>query len=374
MNWLTQMMRVAPAGLILLAAIVQPGFAQETKAASTRPAADSALAQEVIEPDELKLIEAITKASIDRLKMQFPDGKRPVLRDAHPKTHGLVSADFIVLDGLPDKLRHGVFKTPHTYKALIRFSAGNVEVQKDTVPQAAGMAIKLLGVDGEKLIEDEKDAKTQDFIMINAPIFFVRSLKDYVLLHEALGKGGLAEFFQTRPAETEAITIIRGQKIFNPIQVRYWSMTPYFLGDKAIKFSASPISRIANQPPENPGPDFLHEAMKGQLSAEDVYYEFGVQFQTDAARMPIEDPVALWDELASPFERVAIIRIPRQDIDADSRAEIAETFSFTPWHALPEHRPLGSINRSRLLIYNAISKFRHEKNGVRREEPTAIPW
>ena len=55
-------------------------------------------------------------------------------------------------------------------------------------------------------------------------------------------------------------------------------MTSYLLGDKAIKFSASPISRIANQPPENPGPNFLHEAMKGQQGAEDVYYEFSVQF------------------------------------------------------------------------------------------------
>ena len=123
--------------------------------------------------------------------MQFPEGKRPVLRDAHPKAHGLVSAQFIVLDGLPDELRHGVFKTPRTYNALIRFSAGNVEVQKDTVPQAAGMAIKLLGVDGEKLLEDEKDAKTQDFIMINAPIFSFEISRTTLLLHEDWAKGQL---------------------------------------------------------------------------------------------------------------------------------------------------------------------------------------
>ena len=53
-----------------------------------------------------------------------------------------------MLDGLPPELRYGVFKTPRTFDALIRFSAGNVEVQEDTVPQAAGMAIKLLGVEG----------------------------------------------------------------------------------------------------------------------------------------------------------------------------------------------------------------------------------
>ena len=97
--------------------------------------------------------------------------------------------------------------------------------------------------------------------------------------------------------------------------------------------------------------------MKNQVGSEDVYYEFGVQLQHDPASMPVEDPLALWDETASPFQRVAIIRIPKQDIDADSRAEIAENLAFTPWHSLPEHRPLGSNNRARRVIYEAVSSF-----------------
>jgi hypothetical protein len=333
-----------------------------------------ALEQEVIEPGEPELIEAILKASLERLKAQFPDGKRPVLRDAHPKAHGLVSAEFIVLDGLPAELRHGVFSAPRRFDALIRFSAGNVEVQADTVPQAAGMAIKLLGVSGNKLLESERDATTQDFIMINAPIFFVRNLKDYAELHEEMAKGRLEAFFESRPAETEAIKTIRGQKLVNPLQARYWSMTPYLLGDRAIKFSATPLSRLGDAPPETPGPDFLREAMKAQLAAEDVYYEFGVQVQTDPAEMPVEDPLVLWDETKSPFQRVAIIRIPRQDIGADGRDALAESLSFTPWHSLPEHRPLGSNNRARRAIYEAISEFRHRMNDALREEPTQIPW
>lgn len=66
----------------------------------------------------------------------------------------------------------------------------------------------------------------------------------------------------------------------------------------------------------------------------------------------------------SPFQRVAIIRIPKQDISAKSWVDFA---------ALPEHRPLGSNNRARRAIYEAISEFRHEMNGVPREEPTEIP-
>ncbi len=347
----------------------------QAPAASPKAAAPvSALEQEQVEPDEAKNTQLILDASIARLRSQFPDGQTPVMRDAHPKAHGLVSAQFIVLDGLPAELRHGIFSAPRTFDALIRFSAGNVEVQPDTVPQAAGMAIKLLGVEGEKLLPSEKQAQTQDFIMINSPNFFVKNLADYVELHEALGRGRLEEFFKTRPEETAAIVEIRSQKLNNPVQARYWSMTPYLLGGRAIKFSALPISLTANLPPAKPGPDFMREAMKSQVSSGDVYYEFAVQLQTDPATMPLENPVKNWDEAAAPFQRVAIIRIPRQDIDAPGRVELAENLAFTPWHSLPEHRPLGSMNRSRLRIYEGIAEFRRNSNGVSQVEPTQMPF
>ncbi|HEY9664884.1 MAG TPA: catalase family protein, partial [Allocoleopsis sp.] len=333
-----------------------------------------ALAQETIEPGEAELIDSILNASLERLHRQFPPGTRPVLRDAHPKAHGLVNAQFIVLDNLPEDLRSGVFKQPRTFDALIRFSAGNVEVQEDTMPQAAGMAIKLLGVEGEKLLESEQNATTQDFVMINFPTFFVRNLQDYELLHQDLLNGRLEKFFETRPAELKAIMGMRSQPFFNPVQVRYWSQTPYLLGTNAIKFSAIPISRTTNQPPETMGPNFLREVMKQQVGSEDVYYEFAVQRQTDPATMPVEDPLELWDEAASPFQQVAIIRIPKQDIDAEGRVEIAENLAFTPWHSLPEHRPLGSMNRSRRPIYTAIAEFRRKTNNVSLDEPTQIPW
>ncbi|KAB2723340.1 catalase family protein [Brucella intermedia] len=356
--------------MLCICAIISFARAQD----KVRPPLLSATEQEVMEPNEKENIKAILDSSVNRLKSQFPDGKRPVLRDAHPKAHGFVSAEFIVLDGLPEELRHGIFKTPHTYKALIRFSAGNVEVQADTVPQAAGMAIKLFDVDGEKLLDAEKDARTQDFIMINAPLFFVRNLQDYVLLHEALDKGQLEAFFKSKPAETNAILTIRGQKLFNPAQVRYWSMTPYLIGERAMKFSAIPISHTANTPPTKPGPDFLREALKSQISSGDTYYDFSIQLQGDPARMPIEDPVVEWNEADSPFQRVAIIRIPKQDITSGDRDKIGEALSFTPWHGLREHRPLGSNNRARRVIYEGVSEFRHRLNGVTRQEPTDIPW
>jgi hypothetical protein len=88
--------------------------------------------------------------------------------------------------------------------------------------------------------------------------------------------------------------------------------------------------------------------------------------------MPVEDSLVVWDEAKSPFRRVALIRIPKQTIGARSK-ELAEELSFNPWHALPEHRPIGAINRARKAIYEALAEFRHGRNGVQRREPQTMP-
>jgi hypothetical protein len=364
------------AGVFVLAFIGAAGQ-QTTAPSETAPAAKQAtpaLGQETLEPHEKELTDEIVRSTLARLQAQFPPGRRPVERDAHPKTHGLVSAQFIVLDGLPPQLRYGVFKEPHTFDALIRFSAGGVETQPDNDRGGGGMAIKLLGVPGEKILAAERDADTQDFIMINAPTFIVRNLADYELLHQAIDRGDQMAFFRTRPEEAKVIKTITDAPFNNPMQVRYWSMVPYKLGPGAMKYSAKPISRTENTPPATRGPDFLHEAMVEQLKTEDVYFEFMVQLQNDPVKMPIEDALTLWDEAQSPFQRVAIIRIPKQDVDAPGRQTIAENLAFDPWHSLPEHRPLGSMNRARRVIYEIIADFRRKANGASTEEPKAIPW
>ncbi|HXT20940.1 MAG TPA: hypothetical protein VN923_09335, partial [Thermoanaerobaculia bacterium] len=67
-------------------------------------------------------------------------------------------------------------------------------------------------------------------------------------------------------------------------------------------------------------------------------------------------------------------RIPQQEIDTSERNWTAENLAMNAWHALPEHRPLGSLNRGRLLAYLEVSKFRRTRNLLPPlEEPTAGP-
>ena len=76
-----------------------------------------------------------------------------------------------------------------------------------------------------------------------------------------------------------------------------------------------------------------------------------------------------WLEEEAPFYKVATITIPEQTFDTLEQNEFCENLSFTPWHALPEHRPLGSVNRLRKVIYAHISRTRREANSVSTQEP-----
>jgi hypothetical protein len=77
-----------------------------------------------------------------------------------------------------------------------------------------------------------------------------------------------------------------------------------------------------------------------------------------------------WNEKASPFRPVATIDIPAQRFESPEQQKFCEDLSMNPWHAAPEHRPLGGINRVRKVVYETISKFRHDLNGAPRSEPT----
>src|SRR3972149_2237284 len=94
-------------------------------------------------------------------------------RGAHAKGHSCVKAYFSVRGQLDPNYRHGVFSRPgRQYKAWIRFSNANSNYaqSRDINKDAHGMAIKLLGIDGEPLsIAGHDGQKTQDFLMADNP-------------------------------------------------------------------------------------------------------------------------------------------------------------------------------------------------------------
>lgn len=335
------------------------------------------LGEEHVSPDEATSIAEINRMIRAQVERDFRRGGPPARRDQHAKAHGCVRAEFSVAADVPIQLRYGLFAEPRTYPAWIRFSSSSAQIVSDTKKDAHGMAVKLLGVSGEKVLPKESHETTHDFVTANNPVFFIRSAADTVIFVRGFTGGNLlwSFFFGWNPFRWrihELINLLRATRktVYNPLQVQYWSQTAYKLGPHAVKYSVRPTSTKKDTKRVSSASNFLELAMVRQLKSHEAVFEFLVQRQTDPVKMPVEDATLVWNEALSPFERVATIRIPPQEFTSGAQKQFAEDLSFTPWHALPEHRPLGNTNRIRRVVYESISELRHDLNRAARREPT----
>lgn len=337
---------------------------------------EAALGVETIPPDEAAQIEEIVE--ILRSVQEHHDRRRqPVPRTVHSKQHGCVRAEFVVEPNLPPALRHGIFRDARAYEAIVRFS--NARRWDDRFADAHGMAIKLLGVEGPKLLEYERNAKTQDLVLIDHPVFFAKNVADLLPLmrdFRRLTIGGM-----TDKARTAIKALLSPDYRFrllrrtvakwaeSPLAIQYWSTTPLKLGDNAMKVSLRPrpdLPPVATEKSE----DKLRLAMAAHLRDREARFDVLVQLQVDPAATPIEDASKEWREGVSPQLKVATLRIPRQTFTSAAQMRFGENLSFTPWHALSDHRPLGGINRVRKRVYEAMSARRHELNDAPKGEPS----
>jgi catalase len=307
-----------------------------------------------------------------------------------------VRARFTVKEDLEESLRVGVFSEPgKQYDAWIRFSNADVRVSRDTKPAegaspqkhgSRGMAIKLLGVTGCPLVETPEPL-TQDFLLINQPVFAFANAEDYEALSEVLvrDKDRPEGFFARirmkdgKPDLSDPATVraLRTKEIFthifidpppaSPVEAQYFSASPFLFGaDHAVKFSAKPVSPPSGKAPDFADPNYLRTALIERLAGDkavDVVFDFLVQRRTacelaDKIDTAIEDACQEWKETDFPFASVATITIPPQHFDTPERRAVCERLVFTPWHGVQEHKPLGSINRLRLAVYQASSHHR----------------
>jgi hypothetical protein len=331
------------------------------------------------EPNEKVVIaRLVSKAKASVVDHARPDGLYK--RDAHPFAHGCAHAQLLVDDDVDQRLRAGVFAKPHaSYDVWVRFSNGLED--DDTKDDARGMAIKVLGVDGPRLLSadheraEEIAGRTQDFVMIDYPAFFTRTLEDYERFFEIQSanpkpyafflpsvnpcKWKLHEFYH-------ALHAIR-RRVVNPLEVPYYSMAAFRLGprdlSRNVKFSLRPCAASQGAPVETSGPHRLRSALSRSLSHAPACFAFLIQLQDPTKSMPIEDTTIEWRESDSPFLHAATLIIPRQEIDTAVTNQFCENLSFDPWHGVQDHYPVGAMNRARRAVYEAVAKFRHDRNG-----------
>ena len=354
---------------------------------------------ENIPADEARQIQHIVDLTIGQLQMRYP-GDKPVLRGVHSKSHGCVHAMFEVLPDVAEKFRHGVFSVPRgKFAALVRFSNAATLVTPDskTGPNGVehgsrGMAIKLLGVEGQSL-GHVNGGLTQDFLMINQPAFAFANVEDYEVLSRVLvdHKDDPRPFFaerlptaggppptpsQLRALETAGlIARIRSASVSatppafqappaSPVDNDYFSAAPFMLGpDQVMRFRVRPGNTHMAEPDVS-DPNYLRTALVRRLKDEclgDVVFDFDVQIRPASEIEPdrdIENASHQWPE-SIPFTPVARLTIPLQEFDTVEFNEKCEKLVFTPWHGLEAHKPLGGINRLRRAVYEASAMFRN---------------
>ena len=321
-------------------------------------------ATETREPNEA----AMTAEMIDilRRKMARDYDAGQTRRDAHPKATGLLRARFEVEADLPKSLRVGLFAQAQTYDCWIRTSNSSGKPQSDAIGDARGFAIKLMAPAARR--KDETPLG-QDFVLLSTPtmplgtVALFRDAVYYTIESSVL----LFAAKSVLGGHVRALLGLAALRIrpTSPLDIRYWSTTPYRFGKgRAVKYSLIPTSRHSSRMPETPGESYLSEAMQRHLDKHEASFDFCVQLRQDG--MPIEDAAPRWDETASPFVKVATLRIPKQKFRTAQRDALAEALAFSPGHSLPAHAPLGGLNRARIKIYKALSKFRHARDA--REE------
>lgn len=315
------------------------------------------LNQEDPPPGELEDMEKMV-ALMRAIHHDQRDGR--VLRAQHAKDTGCVKARFVVERDLPDEYQRGVFKTPKSHEAVIRFSNASEFAESDDKGTPRGMAIKVLDVDGERVPEDVSGT-TQDFLLVDSPAFIFRSVKDYTALF-ALRKRlrldllALLAYAPFYPRQALNILKAKRNKIQDSLIRQYWSMVPFRLGTRAAKFTAKPPGEASLVRPARTTEGTLIQKLVIHLKEDGASFDFMAQLQKHPARMPIEDASVEWSVEESPFYKVATIEIPRQDLGSEEMRRFrssCEDLSFSPWHALADHRPIGGLNRLRLLAYQA---------------------
>ena len=290
-------------------------------------------------------------------------------RGFHVKSHAGLNAAFTVLDDIPPAAKHGVFKTPRTFQAKVRLSNGFSAERPDWFPDLLGCSVKLLGVEGTKLLPGEEHAGAQDFIALNQPYLpadtprqlFIMSTSSANILTAPVKLVQSLGLVQTLRVLGWALGWTPRRLLTRSVTTEdFYSTVPITIGPHAVKFKWQ--SRQLPTATKLLGAswwNYLRDDLRQRLSAGELRFDFMVQFYVDPVKTPIDGAYA-WKPEDAPFVKLAELAIPRCDIDsyeAKREERHLNGLSFNPWHAIAEHRPIGNIQRARGMIYQTSAKY-----------------
>jgi hypothetical protein len=344
------------------------------------------------EVDEADTDRQINDALRDIRESTLHHTGRP-LRSVHAKSHGLLHGEIEVLADLPPELAQGLFAEAARYPLVMRLSTTPGDILDDDVSTPRGLGVKIIGVPGARVAGSEGDV-TQDFALVNGPAFnaptaakFLQTLK---LLAATTDKAEPAKKIASKIAraseavveafggESGALKSLGGHPETHILGETFYSQTPLLYGAYMAKIGVFPAdeglraltdAKLENSGEQNALRNLVHDYFKTRGGT----WELRVQFCTNIETMPLEDASAVWPEDESPYVTVARITVPPQDSWNEAKILAIDAWlSFSPWHALAAHRPLGSVNRARKVAYQQSAQFRATHNHQPVSEPRSI--
>jgi hypothetical protein len=342
------------------------------------------------EPNEGQTIQGLIRVMREVNERTLADGGHAI-RSVHAKTQGILEGYLEVDAGLPCELAQGLFSSPGRYPVVMRFSTVPGDILDDSVSTPRGLAVKIIGVNGERLGGSEGDV-TQDFVLVNGPTFGAPNPGKFLPVITLLAKTtdrmqGIKKVLSAVMRQVQRVIValtgrpnvtvatLGGQPETHILGEIFYNQAPVRFGDFVAKISVAPISRelIALQGSPlnvNGVPNGIREAVIEFFRRNGGEWELRAQLCMDLDTMPIENAAVVWPEETSPYRRVARIVVGPPAASSDSRSRIVDDgMQFSPWHGLAAHRPLGGIMRARKKVYEAAKRFRSEKNGRLIEEP-----
>jgi len=345
-------------------------------------------------PGEDEVISKIV-ASIERTSMVSVEREGHGIRQQHARGVGYLRGELTVNDDLPDHLRQGLFARPGRYPLIVRYSTAFARGDRVRAPR--GMAIKVLGVVGDKALPDDTSAN-QDFLLVNHVNYFsdawaylkaqhnvelTQKWPDFVfrganvaarLAVAAANATGIDFVPQASKPLADPGDNILGETFHSQGAIRF--------GDHVARLRAVPLSEALRRLTGQPCHDNDHavsEAVSKYFSQNSAEYELRAQLGTDLTRTPIEDTSIGWPEDVSPPLPLGRISLPAQVANSTARSDYVDrVLSFDPWRCLADHRPLGSIMRLRRDAYGTSRRLRQENNPTKPppgepQDLTALP-
>jgi hypothetical protein len=331
--------------------------------------------RESIPPGESERFEALARALVG-------EGKRDA-RTLHRKALVVLHGRFEVDPATPAALKHGLCARPGSHEAWVRFSSGAPRAQSDRTADVRGFAVKIMGVDGPKVIPGLEAATTQDFVTIPSRAFAFNDPESFVAVVLAAPRGAGAVFSALRKhygffgtlRKLPALRRSQDASTRSLAERTFHSALPLRWGPHAVKVRFRPTDVPPPVPGGGAGDTVLSDEIRARAKAHPLAFVLEVQRFVDEARTPIEDPTVDWSDDVSPWSPVGRLAIPAQDAgSAGGRAlaEYAERLSFDPWHALVEHRPLGAIMRARGAAYRLSVEARGARSELEVQAPSVV--